>query len=257
LHPLLSDLRRAAGDGAGSNPNASLDATMSMRTELTALDRAILACERCPRLREYCVRVAREKRAAFREWTYHGRPVPNFGDPAARILIVGLAPAAHGANRTGRMFTGDRSGDFLIARLHEADLANQGEARSRDDGLALRDCFITAVIHCAPPANKPTPNEIENCAPFLEQTFDAFPQLRVVVALGRLAFDQLLRFYRRRGWIERPAAYRFAHGAVHRFAPPAPSIVCSFHPSQQNTFTGRLTAPMLRDVFERVRTLSR
>jgi uracil-DNA glycosylase family 4 len=261
------------------------------------LDRDILACARCARLREYCARVAEEKRAAFRDWTYHGRPAPNFGDPNARILIVGLAPAAHGANRTGRMFTGDRSGDFLFARLHEAGLANQAEARSKDDGLALVDCFITAAVHCAPPDNKPTPAEIEHCAPWLDRTFDALARLRVVVALGRLAFDQVLRLYRRRGWTERTSGFTFAHGAVHRFdagdggarsrrmipnlksrisnfkseisnlksqisnpgfgaPPPAPPIVCSFHPSQQNTFTGRLTAPMLREVFARAKDLA-
>lgn len=229
------------------------------------LNRRILACNACPRLREHCQRMAEVRRAAYRDWTYHGKPVPNFGDPDASILVVGLAPAAHGANRTGRMFTGDRSGDFLYRAMHAAGLASQPTATHADDGLTLRGAMITAAAHCAPPDNKPTPAEFANCAPFLDQTFDLLlpprGNLRVVVCLGKLALDAVARFYKQRGWIERVGALRFGHGVEHlvesevgakpQAAIGAPAIICSYHPSQQNTFTGRLTDAMLLDVFRR------
>ena len=196
--------------------------------------------------------MAAEKRAAFREWEYWGKPIPNLGEPTARLLVVGLAPAAHGGNRTGRMFTGDRSGDFLYRAMYEAGFANQPTSTHRDDGLRLIDAAITGVGHCAPPANKPTSQEIDNCASFLRETFELMTNLRVVVALGRIAFDACVREYRRRGWIVDGRRPQFGHGAVHE-CDGAPFLVASFHPSQQNTFTGRLTPRMMREIFEHVR----
>ena len=217
------------------------------------LQHRIVTCERCPRLREHCVQTAAVKRAAFRGWDYWGRPLPNLGSPDARLLLVGLAPAAHGGNRTGRMFTGDRSGDFLFAALHATGFANQPESVHRDDGLQLIDAAVTGVAHCAPPANKPTPAELVNCAPFLEQTLDLMPRLRAVVALGRIAFDACVRSFRLRGWLPGGPRPMFAHGAVVGSAGGGPTLIATFHPSQQNTFTGRLTPEMMRAVFERAR----
>lgn len=219
-----------------------------------ALQDAIVNCSRCPRLREHCARVASEKRAAFREWGYWGKPLPNLGEPSAKLLLVGLAPAAHGGNRTGRMFTGDRSGDFLFRAMHETGFASQPTSVSREDGLQLIDAAVTGVAHCAPPANKPTPAEIDNCFDFLDQTVALMPDLRGLLALGRIAFDGCLRLYRSRGWLTQGVRPHFAHAALHRFD-HAPFILCSFHPSQQNTFTGRLTSTMMRDVFELARCL--
>ncbi|MBI1853662.1 MAG: uracil-DNA glycosylase [Planctomycetes bacterium] len=220
--------------------------------EFDALNARIVRCERCPRLRAHCAEVARVKRASFRDETYHGRPVPNFGDPHARLLLVGLAPAAHGANRTGRMFTGDRSGDFLFRAMHRAGFASQPTATAADDGLRLIDVLITATCHCAPPGNAPTPEEIRNCEPFLDATFDLAANVKVVIALGKTGFDSVLRLYQRRGWITRRSAFAFGHGAEHRFpGTPAPAILCTYHPSQQNTFTGKLTPAMLDAVFAR------
>lgn len=213
-----------------------------------ALNESIEHCAACPRLREYGAAVARRKRKAFRDETYWGRPVPNFGDLPAPLLLVGLAPAAHGANRTGRMFTGDRSGDWLYRALHKFGLANRPHAESRDDGLRLRRCAITAICHCAPPDNKPSREELEQCRAWLDQTFD-LARPRVIVALGQLAwkgtFDQAVR----RGWLEgrRP---KFAHAAEARLTGDR-HVLASYHPSQQNTFTGRLTEPMFDRVFER------
>ena len=196
--------------------------------------------------------MAAEKRAAFRDWDYWGRPLPNLGEPAARLLVVGLAPAAHGGNRTGRMFTGDRSADFLLRAMYETGFASQPTSVSRDDGLRLIDAAVTAVAHCAPPANKPTPAEMANCFGFLEETFDAMSDVRAVVALGRIAFDGCVRLYRKRGWLGDGKKVIFGHGAIHRFY-PAPLLLCSYHPSQQNTFTGKLTPAMLRAVFAAAR----
>lgn len=216
------------------------------------LQQKIVSCERCPRLREYCRQIAAEKRAAFRNETYWGKPLPNFGDPDGRLLIVGLAPAAHGGNRTGRMFTGDRSGDFLFHALYDTGFASQPTSVRAGDGLKLIDAAMTAVGHCAPPANKPLPLEIDNCSEYLERTFDLMPNLRGVVALGKIAFDGCLRFYRSRGWLSGGPRPVFGHGMLHTF-PDAPFLLGCFHPSQQNTFTGKLTPAMIRGVFSTAR----
>jgi uracil-DNA glycosylase len=216
---------------------------------LSALTGEVIACERCPRLREYCRRVGEIKRRAYRDWEYWAKPVPPFGDPRARVLVIGLAPAAHGGNRTGRMFTGDSSGDFLYRALYETGFASQPESRSRDDGLKLRDMYITASVRCAPPNNKPAPQEFRNCRSYLERELDLLENVRVVVALGRIAFDTYLGILRRRGTIASRAAFVFAHDRVHHVAPGSPVLISSFHPSQQNTFTGKLTPAMLREVF--------
>ncbi len=206
----------------------------------------VVACQRCPRLRQYCEQVAREKRRAYREWDYWGRPVPPFGDPNAQILILGLAPAAHGANRTGRMFTGDRSGDFLFRALWQTGFASQPTSVRREDGLALKEVYISAAVRCAPPGNRPLPGEIRNCRPYLERELDLLTNLRVVVALGQLAFNVYLSILKDRGLIRSRAAFRFGHNAA---SDTAPRLISSYHPSQQNTSTGKLTEAMLRDVF--------
>jgi uracil-DNA glycosylase family 4 len=209
----------------------------------------IVSCTRCPRLRRYCERIAREKRAAYRDDVYWAKPVPGYGDPRARIALVGLAPAAHGANRTGRIFTGDGtggSGDFLMTALHAVGLANQPFSRSADDGLVLTGVWMCSAVRCAPPDNKPLPIEIANCHSHLVDELSARPDLRVLVALGRLAFDACLRVLTDRGVRPSPRP-SFAHGAVVH-AVGAPAIVASYHPSRQNTHTGRLTQVMLRDV---------
>jgi uracil-DNA glycosylase family 4 len=209
-------------------------------------------------LREHCRRVAREKRRAFNAETYWARPVPGFGDPRARLLIVGLAPAAHGANRTGRVFTGDGiggSGDFLMAAMHRAGFANIPTSRSADDGLRLHDAFIAAAVRCAPPGNKPTPEEILECLPHLEAEVAALPRVRVVLALGRIAFDAYLRLLARRGTVFRPKP-RFEHGAAIAISRTL-TLVGSYHPSRQNTNTGKLTGRMLDDVFGRAARIIR
>lgn len=227
-----------------------------MPTPLQVLMTEVVACERCPRLREHSREIAVTKRRAYLDWEYWGKPVPSFGDPKARVLIVGLAPGAHGANRTGRMFTGDRSGDFLYRALHETGFASQARSDSREDGLKLKGVYITASAHCAPPDNKPAPEELAKCRPYLERELDLLKEVRVVVALGRVAFDGYLRILRDRGVIASRAAFRFAHGAEHSIGPGEPVLIASYHPSQQNTSTGKLTAEMLRRVFERARELS-
>ena len=220
------------------------------REALSAVRDAIVSCERCPRLREYCIRVGREKRRAFRNETYWARPVPGFGDPHARLLIVGLAPAAHGANRTGRVFTGDGlggSGDFLMSALHRAGFANIPTSQHPEDGLILHDAFIAAAVRCAPPDNKPTRAELFNCLPHLDAELAALPRVRVVVALGAIAFDAYLQLLKRQGIALRPRP-RFGHASVHRL-PNGRQLLGSYHPSRQNTNTGKLTAAMMNDVF--------
>jgi uracil-DNA glycosylase family 4 len=216
----------------------------------------IAACRRCPRLIAHCQHIASVKRRAYADWEYWGRPVPSFGDPQARLLIVGLAPGAHGANRTGRMFTGDRSGDLLYRVLHRAGFASQPRAVSRDDGLELRGAYLTAAVHCAPPGNKPAPAEIRACRGYLERELDLLTRVRVVVALGRTAFDVYLSVLRGRGHIGNLRAYRFAHGAEYALGADLPTLLASYHPSQQNTQTGRLTEEMFAAVFARARELA-
>src|SRR5262245_49478899 len=215
---------------------------------------AIVTCDRCPRLRDFCTRIAREKRRAFRDDVYWGRPVPGFGDPRARLLLVGLAPAAHGANRTGRVFTGDGvggSGDFLMRALHDAGFANIPTSQSPDDGLRLKDAFIAAAVRCAPPDNKPTPDEIVNCLPHLDAEIAALPRVRVVVALGKIAFDAYLRLLKQQGVAVSPRP-EFGHAVAHRLQDGITVIGC-YHASSQNTNTGKLTAPMTDEVFELAR----
>jgi len=211
---------------------------------LERLERDIVGCEACPRLVSWCRRVAVEKRAAFRDQDYWGKPVPGFGDGRARIVVLGLAPAAHGANRTGRVFTGDRSGDWLFRAMHRAGLANQPESVSADDGLQLADAWVTAAVKCAPPANTPTADERDRCAPFLVREFELLRRCQVVVCLGGFGYDAACRHF---GVRPRP---KFGHG-VEVDVVDGPTLLCSYHPSQQNTFTGRLTEPMLDAIFDR------
>jgi uracil-DNA glycosylase len=222
--------------------------------DLEALRRAIVACERCPRLRAHCRRVAREKKREFLEWEYWGRPVPGFGDPRARLFVIGLAPAAHGGNRTGRVFTGDSSGDWLYEALHRFGFASQPASVSRDDGLRLVDCYIAAAARCAPPENKPTPREFANCRPYLEAELRLLQSIRVVMVLGRAALDNFLKAAARGEGIGLRPAPRFAHGA-ETLLPGGRTLVCSFHPSRRNTNTGLLTRPMWHAIFRRVREL--
>jgi uracil-DNA glycosylase family 4 len=214
-----------------------------------SLDRELLTCRKCPRLVDWREEVARVKRRAYLDWDYWGKPVPGFGDQNARVLVVGLAPGAHGANRTGRMFTGDGSGDFLYPALFQAGFANQPQALQRGDGLQLKDMFISAVCRCVPPGNKPKADEISNCLPYLEAEIDLISDLKVIVALGRIAFDQTLRIYRRRTG-ER-LRFKFEHGGQYQLGEGLPWLVASYHPSRQNTQTGRLTKAMFTDVWEK------
>jgi uracil-DNA glycosylase len=219
-----------------------------------ALAAEIADCRRCPRLVEWREQVAREKRASFAHEEYWGRPVPGFGDLAARLLILGLAPAAHGANRTGRVFTGDRSGDFLFAALHRAGYANQPEAYALDDGLELRDCFVAAAVRCAPPANRPTPAERDNCLPWAQRELELLPNVRVLLCLGGFAWDAALRLRAALGEPTPRPKPRFGHGTelpAERLA-----LLGCFHPSQQNTFTGRLTVGMMEDVLTRAHEIA-
>jgi uracil-DNA glycosylase family 4 len=220
-------------------------------SSLAELEEQIVECRRCPRLVAWSEEVARVKRASFAHEEYWGRPVPGFGDPEARLVILGLAPAAHGANRTGRVFTGDRSGDFLFAGLHRAGYANQPTSVSADDGLALRDCWIMAAVRCAPPANKPTPQERDTCLPWARSELALLPNARVVLCLGAFGWDAALRL---RGVVPKPKP-KFGHGAIVDGEPWA--MLGCFHPSQQNTFTGVITPQMLDQVLEAARTLSK
>lgn len=224
---------------------------MDETTAWARLNGAIETCRACPRLVAWREKVAREKRRAFREEPYWGRPVPGYGDRGARLLILGLAPAAHGANRTGRVFSGDSSGRTLIPAMHRAGLANQPVSEGRGDGLVLRDAYLSAVCRCAPPQNRPTAEELDRCRPFLAGELELLTNLRVVLALGRLAFDGFLRLLREQG--HSLPRIPFGHGTVHRLPAPLPVLVASYHPSRQNTQTGRLTEEMLDRVFARVR----
>jgi uracil-DNA glycosylase family 4 len=207
-------------------------------------------------LRDHCTRVAAVKRRAYLDWEYWGKPVPGFGDPQARVLILGLAPGAHGSNRTGRMFTGDESGNWLYRVLHRAGFASQPTSVSRGDGLALRSAYITAAARCAPPGNKPLPEELRNCRPFLEREIDLLSNVKVVVALGKIAFDTYLGILKSRGVIASRAPFAFGHQCEYRIASGGPVLLASYHPSQQNTSTGKLTEKMLLDVFRRAGKLA-
>lgn len=222
---------------------------MTAMDSLERLTAEIIACRRCPRLVAWREQVALEKRAAYRDWEYWGKPVPGFGDPEARVLVLGLAPAAHGGNRTGRVFTGDRSGDFLYGSLHCAGFANQPTATDRDDGLVLTGAYIAAAVRCAPPDNRPEPAETAACAPFIEREAALLDRLRVTVVLGAFAYDAAARLH---GLSRKP---RFAHG-LEVPAGEGRTILCSYHPSQRNTFTGRLTAEMFDAIFVRARDLA-
>jgi uracil-DNA glycosylase family 4 len=245
---------RAEGGAATERP-AVLAARNARRAGLEEIEREIVGCRRCPRLVAWREQVAREKRAAFAGESYWGRPIPGFGDPAARVLILGLAPAAHGANRTGRVFTGDRSGDFLFAALHRTGFANQPTSVHAGDGLALRDAWITAAVRCAPPANKPAPTERDTCLPFAVRELALLTEVRLILCLGAFAWDAALRLLAASGVaIPRPRP-RFGHAAELKL-PSAPVLLGTFHPSQQNTFTGRLTPAMLDAVLRRARELA-
>jgi uracil-DNA glycosylase family 4 len=222
---------------------------------LQALNARIVACNLCPRLRAHCTEVARTRRRAYADWEYWGHPVPSFGDPTARVLALGLAPGAHGSNRTGRPFTGDGSGDFLFPVLHAAGFASQLTATSRDDDMKLSGLWITSVARCAPPGNKPTPEELRNCAPWLDLEMKLLTELRVVVCLGRIAFDGLLAHESRLGRLPKRSGLVFAHGAEYEL-PGGLIAISSYHPSLQNTNTGKLTRPMLLNVFKRARKLA-
>jgi uracil-DNA glycosylase len=217
---------------------------------LDDIHQQIIACTLCRRLRTYCIRIARDKKAAHRDDVYWGKPVPGFGDPNARLLVLGLAPAAHGANRTGRVFTGDGSGDFLMRAMHSAGFANIPTSQDTRDGLTLADAFITAAVRCAPPDNKPTPGEIAACHPHLVAETAALPNIRVIVCLGRIGFDAGWRLLASRGIVLRPRP-AFAHGALYRAK--GLTVIASYHPSRQNTNTGKLTPEMLGSVFELAR----
>ena len=227
---------------------------MNPPATLALLHQRVIACDRCPRLRDYCAAIGREKRRAFADWTYWTRPVPGFGDPHARLWIIGLAPAAHGANRTGRVFTGDNSGNFLYTALHRAGLANQPNAMSRDDGLMLTDCYISATARCAPPGNKPAPEEIARCADFLDAEWVLLRRKRVILALGKIAWDGALALAMRQGCTVGRPRPRFGHGAEAQLAPGL-HLLGSYHVSQQNTFTGKLTPGMFDGVLRRAKGL--
>lgn len=217
-------------------------------SELKSLNEKIISCRLCPRLVDWREEVARTKRKAYKDQEYWGKPVPGFGDSQARVLVVGLAPGAHGSNRTGRQFTGDASGDFLFPALYRAGFANQPEAESRSDGLTLRDMYITASGRCAPPDNKPSPQELNTCQPFLERELEILSP-RVIVCLGRIAFERILKIYSTRS-----SVYKFAHGASYQLANGV-WVVCSYHPSQQNTLTGKLTVKMFDDIWKKAKSL--
>jgi uracil-DNA glycosylase family 4 len=225
-----------------------------MSTTLAQLNQEIIACTRCARLVDYCQKIGREKRRAYRDFEYWAKPVPGFGDPQAGVLILGLAPGAHGSNRTGRPFTGDGSGNFLYRVLYKTGFASQPSSVHKEDGLELRNAYITAAVHCAPPGNKPTPQEITACSRHLHREIAALDQAKIVVVLGRIAFDAYLNFLKQQGLVTSKAGYIFAHGAEYQL-PNGKKLLCSFHPSLQNTNTGKLTEKMMVEVFRRARKL--
>ena len=244
-----------AKEQAGRRPNDELAVTITrMPGELVVLNREVVACRKCPRLVEYRERVGREKRRAYVDHEYWARPVPGFGDPSARVVILGLAPGAHGSNRTGRPFTGDSSGKFMYPILHKVGFASQPNADHRDDGLTLRDCYITAAVRCAPPDNKPLPSELANCAPYLDRELALLKKLKVVVALGKIGFDAYLAHLKRIGVISKATGYRFGHGKVYDL-PNGVKLLASYHPSNQNTATGKLTAAMFEGVFRSAKAM--
>jgi len=223
---------------------------------LARLNREVIACTRCPRLLEYREKIAREKRRAYLSCDYWGKPVPGFGDPNARVLVLGLAPGAHGSNRTGRPFTGDASGKFMYPILYEAGFSNQPTATDRDDGLELKNLYITAAARCAPPDNKPLPQELINCSPYLDREMEGLKNLKVVVALGKIAFDAYLNYLKRRGLLLSRGAYVFGHGAKYKMA-DGKTLLASYHPSNQNTQTGKLTRAMFAGIFKEAARLAR
>jgi len=222
---------------------------------LTVLNREVVGCTRCPRLVAYREEVAREKRRAYREWEYWGKPVPGFGDPDARVLVMGLAPGAHGSNRTGRPFTGDASGKFMYPVLYETGFANQPTATDRNDGLRLKDLYITAAVRCAPPDNKPLPQELAECSIFLDRELAGLKKVKVVVALGRIGFDAYLNYLKRHDLLPSRQPYLFKHGA-HYQMPDAKVLLASYHPSNQNTATGKLTREMFVKIFKQAANLA-
>jgi uracil-DNA glycosylase len=226
-----------------------------MPTWLSDLNEQVIACVRCPRLVEYREQIAREKRRAYRDWDYWGKPVPGFGDPDARVLVLGLAPGAHGSNRTGRPFTGDASGNFMYPVLFETGFSNQPTVLDRNDGLQLRDLYITAAARCAPPKNKPLPQELANCAPYLDREMEGLTNVKVIVALGRIGFDAYLHYLKRRGQLQGRNTYVFAHGAQYRM-PDGKTLLASYHPSNQNTQTGKLTRQMFVRIFKEAAKLA-
>ena len=239
----------------GTAPHGEAGSTKRMAenlAQLRVLNDEVVACAKCPRLVKYREKVAREKRRTYRAWEYWGKPVPGFGDAQAQLLILGLAPAAHGANRTGRMFTGDRSGDFLYAALHKAGFANQPTSLHRDDGLQLDRVYTTATCRCAPPDNQPLPREVSNCRAYLERELEILKP-KAVLALGKIAWDAYLEILKQRGVIASRALYKFAHGAEAEFAPGTPRLFGVYHPSQQNTQTGRVTPAMYAKVLHKIR----
>jgi uracil-DNA glycosylase family 4 len=222
---------------------------------LTVLNREVIACTRCPRLVAYREQIAREKRRAYRDWDYWGKPVPGFGDPDARVLVMGLAPGAHGSNRTGRPFTGDASGNFMYPVLYEVGFASQPMATDRNDGLTLMNLYITAAVRCAPPDNKPSPQELATCAPFLDREVAGLKNLKVVVALGKIGFDAYLNFLKRRGVLTSKKGYLFKHGASYGM-PDGKVLLASYHPSNQNTQTGKLPRKMFLKIFQEAARLA-
>jgi uracil-DNA glycosylase family 4 len=238
------------------HPLASYRTKTMEKNWLAELDREVIACRQCPRLVIYREQIAREKRRAYRECEYWGMPVPGFGDPNARVMVLGLAPGAHGSNRTGRPFTGDASGAFMYPVLHETGFANQPNATHRGDGLKLKDMYITAAARCAPPDNKPLPSELANCACYLDREMEGLKKLQVVVALGKIAFDAYLNYLKRRGMLVSRSAYLFQHGAHYKMS-DGKTLLASYHPSNQNTQTGKLTRQMFLRIFKEAAQLCR